>query len=263
MNEGEANVAAMLTDLRRWSDALPAYDVAAGRARHVDLLERGVPGPELGVAAKLSRRAWWIGGSAIVLLGVGLAVGLAARSSSPPPPADVGEASSPARVTAAPPIVRAPAPAPSRATPAIEPPPLAASPATDTPQRAASPATDAAESVPPPSRRRPRPSARSPRSIAVPAVTNDDDALERELEVVRRLRRLVERDPGAALVLARTAEREFADGVFGEERAALRVFALAALDDPQLDAAADAFLREHGGGPFGPRVRSLRASAGR
>ena len=164
--------------------------------------------------------------------------------------------------------VRAVAPAPPSlpGSIAVRPEPIAAAaPVAAIATTSATPAVatepDAARSA---ARRSPRPRApvQSASAPAAPADAADTDAVERELAFVRRMRRLLGDAPERVLVVATEAERDFGRGVFGEERAALRVFALAQLGDARTEAEAAAFLREFGDGPFAPKVARVRIGEG-
>jgi hypothetical protein len=241
----DARVNAALTDLRAWSEGLPAYDVEAGAARHVELLGRAATPVGATAVVRGSRRAWWmIGGSAVLAVAV--------VSAWP-------------RAPTAPPAERAFAAAPRLSAPDVSADPVAvAAPIEDA--IIADPGSDeiAAPAVAP--TRRPTSPRAAPAALPVAATTDvadPPDALERELAIVRRMRRALADDPRRVLQLATEADREVGRGVFTEERAALRVFALARLDDTATDAAAAAFLREFGTGPFAARVARLAGDEAR
>jgi hypothetical protein len=94
------------------------------------------------------------------------------------------------------------------------------------------------------------------------AAMPEDDPTERELAIVRRMRRALGDDPRGVIALADAADRDIGKGMFGEERSALRVFALARIDHADTIAAAAAFLREYPSGPFAARVARLQAREG-
>lgn len=220
-----------LADLRAWSDALPGYDVQAGAARHLELVGRGAVPADATAMVRGSRRAWWIvGGSALIAVGL---VGAWPREPATPVAA---------RAFAAAPRM----PAVERVAVAT---PLA-------PAVVEAPRSDAvAPVVGAPTRPTTRP--RTPAKPSTPMADASSDDLERELAIVRRMRRALADEPSRVLELATEADREIGRGVFAEERAALRVFALARLDDARADAAAAAFLREYGDGPFAARVARI------
>ncbi len=224
-----------LTDLRAWSDALPAYDVEAGAARHVELLARGAAPADATAMVRGSRRVWWIiGGSAVLALGLVSAWPRAPES----PSAERAFATAP----------RMPAPAPERV--AVVPMPI---------ESAIVPRSDAiaAAAVVDAPRRSARQRGEAKTESTAPTSAEEPDALERELAIVRRMRRALGSDPGTVLDLAAQADREIGRGVFAEERAALRVFALSELGDARTDEAAAAFLRAYGKGPFAARVARI------
>lgn len=92
---------------------------------------------------------------------------------------------------------------------------------------------------------------------AVPAVDAANDPTLREIAAVKAMRRALASDPARLLELAAVAEQEFGRGMFAEERAALRVFALAHTDAARSRAAARSFLREFGAGPFAAKVQQI------
>jgi hypothetical protein len=77
-----------------------------------------------------------------------------------------------------------------------------------------------------------------------------------ELRAIARARVLVGRDPGAALALLQRVAREHPRGFFVEERRALTVLALAALDRDEAAPHAADFLRDYPRSPHAARVRA-------
>jgi hypothetical protein len=230
----DAHVADALTELRAWSDGLADYDVDAGLARHEQLLATG------GAAApvRVAGRGWWIAGAtAVVLVGLGVAA-VPTRDAGVEP---LAPALAPVRVLAEPIAV-----------------PVAVGPAS--PAAPVMPTGAEVEPSPRPRAAKSRAPARASASaLAEPAadVGADVDALERELVLVKRMRALLADDPAAVLRVAIEADREIGRGVLTEERAALRVFALARTGDARAERAAADFLRDYGDGPFAARVARL------
>jgi hypothetical protein len=86
--------------------------------------------------------------------------------------------------------------------------------------------------------------------------SNSDD-LGRELALLNDARVALGRDPQRALSLLVRHEREFATGLFVEERLALRVLALCRLGDQErAHREAEDFLRNHGASPLAARLRT-------
>ncbi len=115
--------------------------------------------------------------------------------------------------------------------------------------------------------RRPEPSARvtKPSMPAIPALDapDPDERLRRETAQLADARRLLTTDPAAALNLAEAGQREFARGMFNEERAAIAIFALAKLGrTTEASDRAEMFLRRYPAGSFSHRVRKLVAAPG-
>lgn len=74
------------------------------------------------------------------------------------------------------------------------------------------------------------PAAKAPRASSTPRpAALDDDALREELEQIRQIRSLLDRDPAAALALSVDGQRRFSNGHLVEEREGLSVIALARL----------------------------------
>jgi hypothetical protein len=175
----------------------PVYDVEAGLARF----------EAAGVAASGgSGLAWVIGGVVGLAAAAGLGLALAPSvlepvAVAPPPVAEPDRPAEPAAAVAEPPL----------------PPPAVVPPASAEPEDAASPAP-----------RRSTGTTRRP-AAAVPAEAAGDDAARREIEALARARTALAADPARALELVEAADREFSPGLFAEERAAIRVLALAQL----------------------------------
>jgi len=126
--------------------------------------------------------------------------------------------------------------------------PVAAPPA---PVAEAAPAAPVAEEevTPPPARREAR--------AAAPRIDprSDPDSLAREMAELAEARRALDADPRRTLALVEAGRREFPRSLFGEERAALRVLSLAALDrDAEARRLGADFLRAHPSSPFAARV---------
>lgn len=108
--------------------------------------------------------------------------------------------------------------------------------------------------VAPPSVPNPQPSARR----RPPAPTSGDVLLRREIAQLAEARRLLSSSPARALALVRASQREFRAGMFGEERAALEVFALVSLGrTPEAQRRGRSFVRRYAHGPFSDRVRQV------
>jgi hypothetical protein len=109
-----------------------------------------------------------------------------------------------------------------------------------------------------------------------PSLEPSAELVMREARATREIRTAVESDPARALTLGTAAQAEFGDGSFGEERAALRILALAALHrdafgeeraalrilalaalhrDAEAHRLGTAFLAAHGQGLYAERVR--------
>jgi len=99
-------------------------------------------------------------------------------------------------------------------------------------------------------------------TAVTPAVTSADDSTAdsdryvREAKLVAQARRALAGDPARALALTEQVEREFPNGLLGEERRALEIRALAALGkSSEAKSAAKAFLAEY---PDGPQAAAVR-----
>lgn len=89
-----------------------------------------------------------------------------------------------------------------------------------------------------------------------PAEDTSDDAYLREAKLVAQARRALAGDPDRALALTGQVEREFPNGMLGEERRAIEIRALAALGkSSEAKRAAKAFLAEY---PDGPQAAAVR-----
>jgi len=225
--------------------ALPALDLEAGLASLEAAIgaegggpsDPGTPGAGGGATggASLGGGAAMAAGAGAVILALiggaylwlasddGASEAVAAR---PPAP----EAVEPVEVEAAAP---APEPAEPAPTEAVEPEP--------------EPAPEAEPSA------RPRRGAR--RAVARRPSSPEPD-LREEMELTNRARAALAGRPAEALRLAREGQRRFGDGLFSEEREAIEVLALAALD--RADEArprGERFLRRHPRSTFAERVR--------
>ena len=92
--------------------------------------------------------------------------------------------------------------------------------------------------------------------------TDADAELRRETDELAEARRLLTHDAAAALALVRRGNRDFDGGLFGEERAAIEVFALDRLGRAtDARAAGRRFLRRHPSGPFSAEVAQIIEAA--
>jgi hypothetical protein len=81
------------------------------------------------------------------------------------------------------------------------------------------------------------------------------------MQNLARARHVLATDPASALALAEAGQREFSDGLFGEEREAIEVLALARLGRHREAAARGRrFLARHPRGPLSEQVRAAIAS---
>jgi hypothetical protein len=96
----------------------------------------------------------------------------------------------------------------------------------------------------------------TPTRATVDAPSEDSDRYVREARLVAQARRALADDPARALALTEQVEREFPNGLLGEERRALEIRALAALGkSSEAKDAAKAFLAEY---PDGPQAAAVR-----
>ncbi|GEM_PF-3154109 len=109
-----------------------------------------------------------------------------------------------------------------------------------------------------------------PRSVARPktastnsvAPTSGEHRLQAEMRALAEARSTLSKDPKRALMLVRSAEREFGDGLFAEEWHALEVLALSALGQTrEAHARATVFLRRWPKSAFAERVRRVTDGA--
>lgn len=89
------------------------------------------------------------------------------------------------------------------------------------------------------------------RAAAEPASVHD------EIAHMARLRAVANRDPAAALALAREGARRFPHGMFREEREAIAILALDALGRRNATRRAQRFLRTYPESSFVPRIRQV------
>lgn len=92
--------------------------------------------------------------------------------------------------------------------------------------------------------------------------SSDDDRLRREMQATDRARQALTSDPARALRLAKKAEREFAGGLFSEDREGISILALFGLGrDAEARRRAAAFLRAHPRSSHADRIRAAMAGA--
>ncbi len=98
-------------------------------------------------------------------------------------------------------------------------------------------------------------------AASAPTVAPEEDTDERlraEIGQLAQIRSRLETAPSEALALAREGQRRFEGGMFGEERAALVVFALDRLGRrTEAEREARRFVATHPVGPFTSRVRAV------
>lgn len=147
-------------------------------------------------------------------------------------------------------------------TPAQTPPPPP--PPTTTPTPTPTPAVTPPLAVPAPAitpvpRATPRPRAVTrPPPVAAVDAADPDEGLRREIAQLADGRHLLINDPAAALALVDAGQREFATGMFAEERAAIAIFALDKLGRrEEARHRAERFVRRYPAGSFSHRVRAL------
>jgi hypothetical protein len=91
--------------------------------------------------------------------------------------------------------------------------------------------------------------------------TKKEDPYEREMRLLAAANRLVHSDPQRALDLIQSGEREFADGLFAQERRHLMVLALVKLGRTEEARRVGLnYLRQYPTGPFSERVRRALAT---
>ncbi len=100
---------------------------------------------------------------------------------------------------------------------------------------------------------------RGPVVDLAPALPADPDArLRLEIEALAEARRALAADPARALALAEQGQQQFRDGMFGQEREAIGIFALHKLgQEARARQRAEAFLARYPDGPFSEQVRRL------
>jgi len=180
-------------------------------------------------------------------------------------PADTPRTTSPVESAAAAVEPAVPQPAtPPEGTAAPEPEETAAPEPAETaaPEPAETAAPEPAETAAP----EPEETAASePAETAVPstrAPTRQAPTLADEIAHMAELRRSAGSDPRRALAMARAGERQFAAGLFGEERQALIVLSLDRLGrDAAARAAARRFLRAHPASTFRARVEPIASAS--
>lgn len=90
-----------------------------------------------------------------------------------------------------------------------------------------------------------------------PPAEPPDDSVRREIEALAHARKALGADPKRALALVEAADREFKNGMFGEERAAIRVMALASLGrEDEAKRRGEKFLQRYPKSNFADRVRA-------
>jgi hypothetical protein len=243
-------------DLRAASEIAPqSYDGERGLDRLRTALMAGTAGAAAATSATASAGAKaglaWTALALAAAAGMGGALYLAVGSPAPgPAPEEPGQEQAPASAV--------PAAQEASEPPAVEP---------TAPEPAAAPvaeATPAVEEAPSPPTRRthraPEPGSmvETPGATAEPVADDPDEQLRAEIGQLARIRSQLESDPAQALALAREGQRRFAGGMFGEERAALVVFALDRLDRrAEAERQARRFIAAHPVGPFTSRVRAV------
>jgi hypothetical protein len=100
---------------------------------------------------------------------------------------------------------------------------------------------------------RKRPAAKVPSSPP-----EDDDALAREMAATAAAKRALASDPAQALELVAAADREFASGVYKEDREGIAVLALAKLGrTAHARERGQAYLAAHPKGSYADRIRKM------
>lgn len=219
---------------------LPSLDLDGGLARLEDAMSRSGGGGDQGPGPSgPGGAAPWIAGAVAGLLFAGLGAWWALSSDD-------------RAVAGSGPVVEAPE-EPARDEGVAEPVPDEPEVSAEPPAEATANAAEADVATPPGEAASPRPRARPPASRSTSAVS---DLLRDEMEITARSRRSLARRPARALALALEGNRRFADGLFVEERDAIAVLALAALDrNEEARGRGARFLRSHPRGPFSERVR--------
>lgn len=271
-------------DLRAASEIAPqSYDAERGLGRLRTALMAGTAGAAAATSAAASAGAkaglTWAALAVAVAAGMGGALYFAVDSPAPSPaaeepertpgatPSDEASESLPVEPTLPAPTLLA---TPAEPTPAVEevPAPRASM---DGPTRRAPETSSVAAPADPTEAPSPRastdertrqapetgsPAAEAPEPAPVP--DDPDEQLRAEIGQLARIRARLESAPGEALALAREGERRFGNGMFGEERAALAVFALDRLGrHAEAEREARRFVAAHPVGPFTSRVRAV------
>lgn len=234
----EAGIDARLReDLAAAREVDVGYDVAAGVARFEAGLAAGIPMPAEPAA---------IGGGSVWGLGIGAAVvGTAAlvwALASPSPGAAVIE--TPAAIAEADdvPVVATKAERAPVVVPDVVPAPIVD----------VSPVEPV---IAPPVEKRPEPRKPSPAVVVPEAPPTDEDRLKAEMAATRAAERALATDPARALTLVRAADREFAAGMFAEDREGIAALARLQLGGDGAQAAAQAYLDAHPKGTYAERLR--------
>lgn len=238
---------ALREDLARAAAHDVGYDVAAGAARFEATLAQGGPLPPDGgggaaVAAGGSAKGLaLVAGLALVVGGGAIAWSLGGGD-APPTSAPVAVADPEPASAEAPPTPEV------EPEPAIEPEPTP-EPSPPTEPEAEPPAADApATKTGSPNRSR----TKAPR----PQPPADANRLEQEMRATDRARQALAKDPARALSLALEADREFAGGLFGEDRQGIAILALFGLGrDDQARRKAKAFLKAHPRSSYADKIR--------
>jgi hypothetical protein len=216
----------------------PPIDVASGLSRLEQTIQSGggAGGGGLGGSSAVGGA---IGATLVVLAVIGGWMAWSGEPASEPDAAPDVPVVAPPEAIPAPEPVRAPEPA------SVDVVDHAPEPATETPTPTAEPRTE-------------RPT-RAERAAAATPPARDDDALAREMAALAAARTALDHDPGRALSLLEQGRREHgAASLFAEEREALTVLALAALDrSAEARRRGERFLRAHPSSAFAERVRRV------
>ena len=104
---------------------------------------------------------------------------------------------------------------------------------------------------------------RTPEPGTAPALHGGASSLRREIDLLARIKSLVDTDPALAYRLARQGDRDFARGVLRQEREALAIVALAN-DDRRPEAARQlrAFVARYPHSPARERLEQILGAAG-
>lgn len=227
---------ALREDLSRVASEDVGYDVAAGAARFEAGLAAGLPLPADPASATSSVLVWLgIGAGVVGVAAIAWVVGRAPVVEAPAAKDDVVEPA-----PEEPPVVAET----ERARVVIPPPPVAV--------------PEAAVVEPPPPVVVPRKIEKQP--IAAPP-ESDDDRLKREMAATRAADKALAADPSRALELVRAADREFAGGMFAEDREGIEALAKLALGKG--DADARKYLAAHPKGTFAQRVQKAIDAQGK